>query len=119
MSVDTHTRNAPNGCQVRFSIVGSKDIDNLRFGDRIKIVVGGKAIKAVVDIMVAAFWGGPKRAFLMYDAGRGLYHVERKIVWQAEDGSWEEFRFLWEATEKEFLAWRSQFVGDEPPTPMP
>lgn len=114
-----HTRLAANGYGGEISIKGPAREEGLRYGQKITILVEGKEKSAVVDLMVAAFWGGPVKAFRHYHATGQLFHVERKIVWQRLDGGWEEKRSISDATLEEYLEWREQFDQNHAPPPMP
>lgn len=116
-----HTRQAPNGYGGAVWLTGGKGLEDLCYRDQVAIRLSedGPKISAVVDLLAPNFWRGPKRAFADYDAGLGVTHLFRVIVWQRIDGGWDEFRSTVEATEEEFLRWRGEFDGDNPPTPTP
>lgn len=115
----THTRLEPNGSRQEILVLGATPLEDLWYGEHVTIRVGYRNKPAVVDLMVAAFWGGPAEAFRIYDDTGIVLHVERKIVWQEDDDRWQEKRSVSPATEAEFLLWRSQFQNGEAPTPMP
>ncbi|KKS14527.1 MAG: hypothetical protein UU77_C0009G0016 [candidate division WWE3 bacterium GW2011_GWC1_41_7] len=114
-----HTRATPHGNQALIELPKGMKTEDLRYKEKITIRKNGEDRRAVVDLIVAAFWGGPEKAFTLYDKTRQLFHVNIKLVWQEEDGEWNESRDVRPATEEEFLAWRKEFNGLTPPTPMP
>lgn len=114
-----HTREAPNGCQADIEIE-CKSLDHLKYGQKVKIVVGGVERNAVVDVIVANCWGGAKAA-LKYWEEQHTPHPQAmmKIVWQDDVGDWEESRDVYPASRANYEAWIKAFDGDTPPTPMP
>ena len=114
-----HTRDCQNGSRADIDLPKNLSLKDLNYKQKLEIRVNGIERKAVVDLIAPAFWGGPVRAFEIYDQSRQIRHVNIKLVWQDSNGNWQESRDVRPATEEEFLAWRKEFVGDKPPTPMP
>jgi hypothetical protein len=120
MSETDHPRSDPNGSRAPIKLPeGITHVDELRYKQQLWITVNGQPRSAVVDLIVPRFWGGPEAAFSRWDSYKKLYHVMIKLVWQDPEGDWEESREVREATEAEFLQWRSEFKENAPPTPMP
>jgi len=117
--MSVHERVSPNGSSARVELPEGLDVYDLEYRQTVTIWVDGEQREAVVDLIVPAFWGGPQRAFEVYDRIGKLHHVNIKLVWQEDDGDWNESRDVRPASEEEFLAWREEFDGNDPPTPMP
>jgi hypothetical protein len=118
-TMSVHQRKSPNGTSRKVILPAGLEVADLQYKQQLPIWVDGEEKSAVVDLMVASFWGGPRRAFDVYDRSGNLQHVYLKLVWMEDSGDWNESRDVREATEEEFLAWRAEFEGNEPPTPMP
>ena len=116
---DLHTRNSPNGTQSSV-VVPNRSLDSLKFGEKINIFVHGKPYKAVVDVIVAAFWGGPQAAIEFWNNFNKPHPKAMiKIVWKDSQGSWQESRDIFPCSEENFISWIEKFEGNTPPTPMP
>ena len=113
-----HPRNDPNGSSATVILPPGVTVQDLYYKQRLKVVVDGVDRKAVVDVIVAKFFGGPTAAFHHFDATGKLYHVKIKIVWEV-NGDWNESRDVRLAKVEEFQAWRREFVNGIAPTPMP
>ncbi|MFZ5424620.1 MAG: hypothetical protein ACOZAO_02355 [Patescibacteria group bacterium] len=114
-----HTRQEPNGSQAKVVVVGRKP-ESLKFGEKVRILVEGVEAKGVVDVIVAAFWGGPKAALEHWNKYKTPHpRAKLKIVWEYAPGEWDESRDFYSCSPENFEAWIKAFKGNKPPTPMP
>jgi hypothetical protein len=114
-----HTRSAPNGSQAEITLI-DREASSLRYGETVQILVNGNERVAVVDVILAAFWGGPTAA-LDYWLTHQLPHPRAmiKLVWKYDDESWDESRDVCEVSAENYAAWIKAFDGYTPPTPIP